>query len=326
MKVLIGITTFGPIPRAERLVQSILRTKDAPCEIAIADDSLGGGYNVSERRDFCREKDVHLLENNTISGIPASWNRLMDFGKKQGAEIIVIVSDGVRFLESGWLSRLIYFLENNERVGTVGLPHVSDPSLYHPEEDRYTASPGRVGAAVGCQFAARIDTLMQIENPDGSRGYWTSLLGFHEEISMGLLLCEKGYLSYMISWPGSWYRGGMAFGQHPELIWRGVDPYLPHEEFVYWAQQSRLFVPQYMEYYNNGSYDKMTYSRIMFCKRFGILDECKAGRRVQEIKGEIVDILDDPPKLVHPKVCDIWEPRKVYWLDKDGKERSSMDA
>lgn len=332
--VTIGISTFGPYPRAHYLIDSIRRNMtdkgDLNVNILLCDDGTPAGQ-LDDRRRFCQAMDkkmrnemgvgVRLLEHGVNKGIPTVWNSII--AESPEAQAIVIFSDGVRIMMSGWLNHMISFLDLNEDIGTVGIPHVPDPNLYNPNEERWDGVVGKVGAATGNSFAFRPEVIKKIKNVDGSVGYWEDLLSFHEEIHGSLILSQMGYLSAMLPAFPSYYRGGLAFAAHPELIWRGDSPYLSGEEFVFWMKQSKWFVPQYMEYYNNNMYDKMGFSRIMFCKYWGILEECKAGRRYQAIKGEEnVDILDDPPKFVHPQVVDTIPPRTVKWIDRHGVERS----
>lgn len=322
-KITIGITTYGPIPRAQQLVRTILATVDPDIsyEIAIADDSLGGKFDNMDRRSFCKRYGITLLEGNTITGIPASWNRLIAFAKRQESKIIIIFSDGIRLLVPGWLSRMVHFLENNEKIGMVGTPTVGEPT-FDSSESRWDGTPARVGAAVGSSFALKTEVADLVHNPDGTIGFYGDLLSFHEEIDFGFSLAEQGYLSAMLPWPPSYYRGGMAFGTHEELTWRKSSSYLPIDIFIKYARMSKWYVPQYEESYQESNVDKMSYSRIMVCKKWGILEEIEAGRRYQNIKGEMVDILSDPPKFYHPKVVDIWPPRTVRWLDRHGVERT----
>ena len=325
-KVTIGITTYGPHPRAQNLARTIFATagNDISYNVAIADDSRGGGFNINDRRAFCKENNISLLEGDTISGIPASWNRLIAFAKESESSIVVIFSDGVRLQMPGWLPRIVYYLENNEMVGTVGIPTVDIEDFnYNPLASRWYGQPARVGCAVGCSFAFKTDVSDLIHNADGTVGFWEDLVSFHEEIDFGFSLAEKGYLSVMLPWPPSRYRGGMAFGAHEELTWRSPSPYLPMVDFLKYSRMSQWHVPSFEERYENGIVDKMSYSRMMAAKKWGVLDEVEAGRRHQKIKGEIEDVLEEPQKFRHPSCVDIWPPREVVYLDKEGKEQKA---
>ena len=337
--VTIGISTFGPYPRAHYLIDSIRRNMadkgDLNVNILLVDDGTPPGQ-LDDRRRFCQAMDkkmrnemgvgVRLLEQGTNGGIPKLWNRLLV--ENDGAQLLVIFSDGFRLMMSGWLSRMVHFMEVNEGVGTLGMPHLPDPSLYVDSDERWTCRAGRVGAAVGSSFCVRPDVMLKVENPDGSRGYFQGLISFHEEIIGGFNLAKLGYLSYMLPFPPGFYRGGMCFQAHPELIWTEVNPdLLPLDEFLFWVRQSAFYVPAYEEHYQRGVVDRMSYSRQIYNKYFGVHDECRAGRRYQTIKGEEnVDILDCGPKFSHPVLVDSWPARKITWLNKNGDEESCMDA
>lgn len=324
-KIIIGISTYGPIPRAERLIQSIFSNLEPPYNpiIVCGDDTAPD--QIGDRRKFCGRWNVTLLEGGYIRGIPATWNKLANFDP--AADLLVIFSDGVRVIMPGWISRLVYFFDNNENVGTVGLPLVhrggEKDEGYIDSDDRWWGNVGLVGAAVGCAFAARPKDLLSVKNPDGTEGFWEDLAAFHEEIHMGFKLAEKGLLSYMLPWPPVSYQGGMAFSMHDELVWRKPSDYLPMDVFLKYARQTRWYVPQYEEKYTSGTVDRMSYSRIMLAKYWGLLEEIEAGNRIQEIKGEQVDILNEPQKPVHHRVVDKWPSRAIKWLDRDGASKET---
>ena len=141
---------------------------------------------------------------------------------------------------------------------------------------------------------------------------------------MGFKLAEKGLLSYMLPWPPVSYRGGMAFSTHDELIWRQQpSSYLPMDQFLRYVRQTAWYVPQYEEKYAQGIIDRMSYSRVMMTKYWGLLDEIEAGNRIQEIKGEQVDILNEPQKPIHHRVVDSWPKRMIKWLDRDGTQKEA---
>lgn len=324
-KITIGTSTYGSIPRAERLIQSIYANLEPQynATLVIGDDTPPN--LIAERRKFCERWNVHLIENGEIIGIPATWNKIFRFDEE--ADLVVIFSDGVRVITPGWLTRIIYFYENNENIGMVGLPLIhrdENADGYSDNDPRWTDKPGLVGAAVGCAFAVRPKDVLSIENPDGSHGAWEDLISFHEEVEIGFRLAEKGLLSYMLPWPPVSYRGGMAFSTHDELIWRSPSSYLPMDIFLKYIRQSKWYVPAYEEMYKSAKVDRMSYSRIMFCKRWGILDKIEKDGPIMEIKGEQVNILDEPQKYVHQLVVDRHPPRKIKWLDKEGKEQEDI--
>lgn len=324
MKIIVGVSTYGTFPRVNRFIRSYWGNTEKLDNHELihvcCDDGTPDLTAVREREKFCKAWNFNFIRNEKNLGIPATWNNLASFDPD--ADLAVILNDDVTPLTAGWLTRLVHFFENNEKIGTVGLPLVNE-GRFNDHDSRWLGNPGRVGAAVGCAFAVRPKDLFLIKNPDNSMGYWSDLIAFHEEVHLGFKLSEQGLLSIMLPWPPLWHQGGQTFAANPELSWRDPSDYLPMEEFLEWARQSRWYYSDFEKEYETGIADRMGYSRTMFSKYWGILDECRAGRMMQEIKGEIVNILDEPQKFVHPKVVDIWPPRMVKWLDKAGKEQET---
>lgn len=322
-KIIVGVLTYGSLPRCDGFIKSCWQNLDPGFDVTLVccDDGTPDLQALKERRAFCQKSNCVLVEHGENRGIPAGWNTLADYDPE--ADLAVIFNDDIRFTTSGWLTRLVYFFEHNEQVGTVGLPLIHDDG-YKDSDPRWWNPPGLVGAAVGCAFAVKPKDLFSIENFDGSKGYAVSLLSFHEEIMAGFELAKKGLLSYMLPFPPLSHQGGATFSTNPELVWRVPCEHLSVDEFLKYARQSRWYIKDYEPQYAGGKVDRMTYSRILFAKVYGILDEVEAGKRIQEIKGEQVDILDEPTKFVHRKVVDVWPPREISWLDRDGRERKEV--
>lgn len=326
--VIVGVSTYGMIPRAEGWVRSFWsNTEQLGDEISIVpvmiDDGTPNVETIKEREHFCEMRNVNFLHNEKNLGIPATWNRILT--AIPNADLAIIFNDDIRLLAPGWLSRLIHFTRRNEKVGTVGLPLVQTPG-FTDNDPRWWGKPGRVGAAVGCAFAIKPADALGVKNPDNSIGYYEDLLSFHEEITMGFRLAEQGKLSYMLPWPPAHHAGGATFGANPELIWRDPSDYLTMDEFLRYVRACAWYVPDYEKDYAEGKVDRMSYSRVQFSKYWGVLEEVEAGRRIQEIKGEQVDILNEPQKFVHARVVDPWPARTIYWVDREGNEQEYLDA
>lgn len=330
MKFCIGISTYGPIPRAESLIRSLKQNMDeeyrnSPPHIILCDDGTPKNL-LGPRKLFCEREGVNLILHGENRGIPSVWGTICK-NSPPDTEAILILSDGVRFVMPNFLTTLAYFLDRNKSVGTVGLPLLHrniDNGMFDPNDSRWDSPAGRVGAAVGCCFAFRPALADRIVNPDGSVGFWHDLRSFHEEIHFGFKLAEIGYPSFMIPWVPVSYMGGMAFGAHPELTWREPSPYLPMAEFLHYARMSRWYVPEYEEKYAENRVDRMTYSRGQFCKYWGIFAEVDAGRRIQVIKDQEVDVLDNPQIFAHRLAVDPLPLQKIFWLDKNLQEQSGI--
>lgn len=324
-KIIVGVSTYGLLPRAEGFIKNFWSNTESPKDIEIVpvcvDDGTPNVKVVREREKFCKDWNFNFIGHEKNLGIPAAWNSLASFDKE--ADLVVIANDDCRLLSPGWLSRFIHFFEKNENIGTVGLPLVSEMG-FKDDDERWLGKPGRVGAAVGCFFAIRPQDAFSVENPDDSRGWWISLRSFHEEIHMGFKLAEQGKISLMLPWMPVYHQGGQTFASSPELVWMDPTPYVTMDEFLFWVRQSRWYVESFEEEYAKGHVDRMSMSRIMFSKHWGILDEVTAGRRVQRVGNEDdVDIFDSPQKLVHERVVTPIPPREVVYLDKEGKEQKA---
>ena len=329
LKFTIGITTYGPIPRAESLIRSLKQHMDKEYggtpTIILCDNGTQPNL-LGPRKLFCEREGITLILHGQNRGIPASWNTIRKHVSAD-IEVLLILSDGVRFLMPGWLTALSYFLEQNHEVGGIGLPLLHrniDNGRFDPHESRWDAPAGRVGCAVGCCFAFRPQLADLIVNPDGTTGFWEGLFSFHEEVTFGFRLAEIGYTSYMIPWPPVSYLGGMAFAAHSELTWCDLSPYLTMAEFLEYARSSAWYIPAYEENYAQGKVDCMMMSRAMFCKYWGNMDAAKKGGRMRVIKGQEVDILDMPQIFVHECIVTPIPSSRIKWLNQHGQECEDM--
>ena len=326
MKFTIGISTYGPIPRAESLILSLKQHLDKDYyanlpHIILCDDGTPENL-LGPRKLFCEREGINLILHGENKGIPAVWNTLRR-NAPADTEALLILSDGVRFVMPGWLTALAYFLEQNQEVGTVGLPLLHrniDNGRFDPDDSRWDSPAGRVGCAVGSCFAFRPQLADRIVNPDGTPGFWEDLRSFHEEVTFGFRLAEIGYASYMLPWPPVSYLGGMAFSTHPELSWCILSSYLTMDEFLTYARSSAWYIPEYEEKYAAGQVDRMMMSRAMFCKYWGNIEAAKKGGRMRVIKGQEVDILDMPQIFVHERVVTPLPPRRIQWVNQHGQE------
>jgi GT2 family glycosyltransferase len=320
-RITIGITTYGSLPRVNGCLKSLLYgnlSDHHTPTIIVVDDGTQDMHALREREEFCRSNKVTLIKHGENRGIAAGWNTIARHDPN--AELVVILNDDTRFTSPDWLPILVSFFDKNDKIGTVGLPLVQDME-YRDTDERWLAEPGIVGAAVGCSFAVRPDVLFQVENPDGINGFWEDTLSFHEEVHAGFRMAQLGYLSYMLPWPPLCHYGGSTFQSSPELTWRTPSSYVSMDEFLQYVRALPFYLSEYEEQYAQGQVDRMSYSRCMFAKYWGILDM----ERHQEIKGENVDIWAEPQKWVHHHVIDPMvadgEP-KVTWVNKDGKLQS----
>lgn len=314
--VTVAASTYGTLPRVNNWIQSVWNNLEAEIvpKVLVVDDGTPNIDAVKKRAEYCRKFNVQFLHNETNLGIPATWNRIF---REAQTDLVVCFNDDIRILTPGWLSRLIYVFEHNENIGGVGLPLINEPGFKY-DDPRWDQPPGRVGAATGCDFAMRPDVLFKIENPDGSKGFYSALKAFHEECIAGFKLAELGYDSFMLPWPPCHHQGGATFQANPELVWMKPDSYVPMEDFLRYIRALPWYVPQYEEQYSQGIVDRMSFSRAMMAKIWGILDM----EPMQEIPGEgIVNIWSEPQRWIHYKVVTPRPKRPFRWLDREGKEK-----
>ena len=324
-KVTIGISTYGSLQRADGCIRSFWsnldRKDDLEIKTVVVDDGTPDVQALKDRRDFCRRFNFALIEHGNNRGISTAWNTLASFDPD--ADLVFIANDDIRFIMPGWLTRLVHFFDNNEQVGTVGLPLIHEPG-FKDDDPRWWAKPDRISCAGRYAFSVRPKDLFSIENPDGSKGFFVSLVSFHEELFCGFKLAEKGYDSWMLPFPMLYHQGGATFAANEEPIWRTPSPDLPMEVFLKYVRQSKWYVKEYESKYAEGIVDRMSFSRIQLCLHYGLLDEIEANGPIREIKGEMVNILDEPQKPIHAKFVDTLPSKTIKWLDKGGQEKEEI--
>lgn len=322
MKVVVGVSTYGMIDQVQGFIRSFLNSQEETGREILTvcvDDGTPNRVKVRERRDYCHRNGFQFIAHDRNRGIPAAWNSILNYAKDQDAYLTFIFNDDIRMMAPGWLTRMIYFFDNNEGIGTVGFPLVHTPG-FDDNDARWGVAPGIVGAAVGCSFAVKTDVALSIENPDGSKGYWDDLISFHEEVHAGFRLAQMGYPSFMLPWPPVHHKGGQTFGGNPELTFRDPSPYLSIEEFLNYSRSSAFYLKEYEPYYEKGKVDRMMYSRAMFCKYWGILDM----DRKMEIDGIERDIWNEPQIYVHQLVVPKRLEKEIVWINKAGKQEKTI--
>lgn len=328
-KVGIGITTYGVkgIKLTQKLIESIKsKTKfDEEFALLVLDDGTQDKSVVDELARIAWVYDAEFGHHEKNEGIPKSWNDCVQILHDQfGCEELVIMNNDLLVLHEDWLKALIYFLRNNEDVGTVGLSTVNiDPKTEKIQPyDTNSFGLSRVGSAIGCDFAVKYDTWRKVKNEDGSIGWFSGLRSFHEEVIFGFRLAELGYPSAMLPYPGPAFAhyGGATFAASPELIKMilprsediGVDINL--DEYKGVIMKSKIYPENWKKdrtiWKENGELyvDRMSFTRYIFCKIFDV-----------DFKH-----YDDPTPIVHERIVTPLPPRKVKFLDKEGKKEGVL--
>lgn len=201
MKIIIGCSTYGTLPRVNGFIRSywgnLEITKHELTNVVI-DDGTPDIVAVREREQFCRQRSFNFVRNEQNLGIPATWNKIASF--IPDADLAIIFNDNISFLAPGWLTRVVYFFENNEKIGVIGFPILHETG-FHSDDPRWDNLPERIEGEIRDVFVIRPSILFSIENIDGNRGFSNDLISHNEECQISFQLAEMGYVSYQLPWP-----------------------------------------------------------------------------------------------------------------------------
>jgi GT2 family glycosyltransferase len=314
MKIAIGAPTYNDSERIRDLFTTLTSLTEGEYSLVMLDDGTKGRVNHPRLKMLSEEFDIPFIRNEKNEGIPYSWNRLTEY--HEDADIVVLFNDDIQICSSEWLKNMVYFLENNEKAGAVGLPLIHiDPNtgkrntnIDLPNQD---CQPGRVGCPVGCAFAFKKKLWAEIKQNDGSFGFWESLISFYEELDFGFELAKMGYASYMMPTPACEHWGSMTFASNSNLSVRPIIDYLPRDEYIdaLSSAEDDLALPlkRHKELADTGNAFRMDYSRVMFAKKWGCMDKVK-----------------HPQAEVHKRLVDVMPKQNIKWIDKAGQEQEAL--
>lgn len=318
--LLIGIPTYNDYQRIDYLLSTIFNVTDfgnIKYEVVILDDGTKDRLKVEQLAEIAADYNIELIEHETNMGIPKSWN---DLSRSRDSKYICLFNDDIGVTDPNWAKSLIYFLENNEKIGAVGFPLINiKPDTGKPDPDRVgenkaELSPGRCGAPVGCCFGFT-RKLFELVG-----GFYSELISFHEETFFGFQAAEKGYFSYMLPTCTMEHRGSQTFSHNRELSIRKIDNnLLSKEEYIKIVSPLKDKWPHVLSFYSvkdngeispdlNGEYvGRMEYSRAMFAKHWNVIDHYEA-----------------PQIPVHKRLVDPAPRVLIKWLDSEMKEREKI--
>lgn len=318
VKISIGIPTYKSWDRVDQLLTSLYTLTAYPkhlYRVVVIDDGTPNLEVVNKLQEVCKKYDAAFLRNEENRGIPYAWNRLTEY---YDAEYVILFNDDIQICSPHWLTCMEYFLDHNEKVGTVGFPLIHiDPSTGSPREainpESWGSRPGKVGAAVGCCFGFKKSNWAQIQQIDGSIGFPEYYFSFHEEIDLGMEFAKRGWPSYMLHFPPAEHWHSRTFSLNPELAWCQFDErWISKDEYVRWASQcshtKNFWGTKNGFMTEDGKVDRMSWSRILFAKKWGA--------PIEEI--------DNPMSFVHQKYVDAIELMNVKWLDQDLQPREGL--
>jgi GT2 family glycosyltransferase len=301
-KIAIGVPTYNDFRRVYNLLTSIFtftpQDEINDCKIVVVDDGTPDEEVKSGLREVCRNFNVPLVEHDKNYGIPKAWNTLTNYFD---AEIVVLLNDDIQVCEASWLKCMIYFLENNDKIGGVGWPlyHMAPDGELNPKlpKPNFDSQVALVGAPIGCSFAFKKNSYDLV-----SGGFPEQLFSFYEEILFGFELAKVGYGSYMLPYPAMEHWGSQTFSKNPELSIAKPNPEVLSME-KYKEIMLKRFPLSRIEPVPGFVY-RMDYSRAVFALHFGV-----------------EDYWDAPQVEVHHRLVYALPARKIKWLDKNMIER-----
>lgn len=302
--ICIGIPTYNDYERIDKGIQSILDNTDfmgRSYEIVVCDDGSAKRDMLHGLRGVCKKHGVRLIEHTQNRGIPSAWNTLT---KATNAPYVVLFNDDIRVSDRNWLKAMLFALESNPRVGSVGLPlkqidaKTEQPNPNYPLPD-YNVGIGKVGAAVGCSF------MFKREAYDKTTGFWEDLVSFYEEIDFGFQLVANGYMNLMLPYPAVEHWGSQTFTNNQELHLRNIDEdILSRQEYLNILREySSSLTIKYEQHVQLSSWNKayrMDYARAMFSKKWKTEDK-----------------FINPQAEVHNRLFANVQPMVYKWLDQN---------
>lgn len=270
LNITIGCNSYCGSNRVINLFKNITKAVDFDKYIitrVLIDD--GSTNKESELlKNLCETYYFGYIRNEINMGIPYCWNTICNINDK--ADIVFIFNDDIELVNSNWLKCAVYFIENNDNIGTVGFPNIR---TYDYVLTDYFLKPQKVMYSNGSCFAINMEAYKK------TNGFWNDLFSFFEEIDFGFQLSTINYECFQIPFPFVFHRQGQTFDENNNLLYRKYSDYLDINEYIYHNKNSKylkdLFINKTID---NDYVNRMNYARTMFFKKWknlGLLNEEK---------------------------------------------------
>ncbi len=226
----IGIPVYNDYILSSYLLDSIMCCTDRKLFNIIVLDDGSAADNRKYLEDVCKGYNVDFIYNDHNMGVPKSWNILV---RHLNTDYIILLNNDIVVFDK-WFENIKFFLENNDKIGTVSLPTLninrsdiplilecikSNPrkrivEILHPynktrrpmthnlPESRH---PVRVTSPVGCSFG------FSRKAYDIVLGFNEKYYAFYEEVDFGISLYQQGYPSYILPSPHIYHVWGATF-------------------------------------------------------------------------------------------------------------------
>jgi len=237
MSIGIGIPVFNDFVLTDYLLKSIeLYTPELDeIKIVVLDDGSTDDYRDALKR-ICQNHKVEFISNSKNSGVAKSWNRIVHFLKTDN---MILLNNDI-FVYNGWFRVLRYFLENNQNVGTVGLPtlNITQEDVFRLalalEPGKRTVdilNPWTKARRIGVTNIPELRPPVRSMSPFGfgccfgfSRkaydlvhGFNEEYYAFYEEVDFGIALYQQGMSSFILPSPHIYHVWGATFQRNQQI-------------------------------------------------------------------------------------------------------------
>lgn len=210
--ITIGIPTLNGPERLESCLHSIAsnfephRQNLLDYKVIVLDD-CSTEDNLSKNIDVCNRYGIELLMHKERRGVSKSWNTLT---RHTSCDIMVLLNDDI-VVTRYWLDTLIYSLENNPILGTVGLNAYEGPNRFLGSQIYPTYMEAKllfgsqnhpILSSRGYAFAFRKEDYLQVN------GFDERYFCFFEEIDFNLELLKIGKRNAILNYPNIFHGHG----------------------------------------------------------------------------------------------------------------------
>ncbi len=194
---------------------------------------------VDEVAQFCGDKGVRFIATPENRGVPAAWNLICRHAR---SEVVFIVNDDVRPTAEGWLDAVSSVFELNPSVGIVYWcqKELDDRTgilqRFSADSTHFMTSAVRHPLLrsnfCGAFFALRRSLWSDIDQPDGSRGFWEDTRSYGEEIDFSSECHTRGM--HVVQVPSVWeHLKSQTFRANPRTrVREQASAFLSVEEFA----------------------------------------------------------------------------------------------
>lgn len=207
LEVCIGIPTLNGPDRLTRCLESIRRhTPMAPMKAKVfVSDDYSSPEHLEANKRICACYQVDLLMTDERQGVAKQWNRL---SRHTEAPVMILMNDDVEVVDD-WLEALVFSIKSNPHAGMIGIKAyqgINSLNFVPPPVPSYNEAIMERGhgmlATTGFLFGFSRNKYLEVNGFD--HAFWA----FYEEVDFGIRLLERGWPSYMLSYPVVLHQGG----------------------------------------------------------------------------------------------------------------------